>query len=80
MKIDKSFVGGLATNIEDTALVRMVVDLAHTLGMKVVAEGVESQEQMTMLREMGCDIAQGFYVSTPLSPEAVSELLDIWDG
>lgn len=80
LKIDKSFVAGLATNIEDTALVRMVVDLAHTLGMKVVAEGVESQEQMAMLREMGCDIAQGFYVSTPLSPEAVSEFLDIWDG
>ncbi len=75
LKIDKSFVMGLGANIEDTALVGMVVDLAHTLGMEVVAEGVESEEQVTLLREMGCDFAQGFYFSKPLSPESVPGLL-----
>ena len=75
LKIDKFFVGGLGEGGEDTAIVRMVIDLAHTLGMKVVAEGVESEEQAILLEEMGCDMAQGFYFARPLPPEAVSEVL-----
>jgi EAL domain-containing protein (putative c-di-GMP-specific phosphodiesterase class I) len=55
--------------------VRMVIDLAHTLGMKVVAEGIEEWAQATLLAEMGCDMGQGFYFSRPLSPEAVPEFL-----
>ena len=76
LKIDKSFVRGLGENNEDTAIVRMVVDLAHTLGMEVVAEGVETEEQETLLKEMGCDMAQGFFFSKPLPPEAASEFLN----
>jgi EAL domain-containing protein (putative c-di-GMP-specific phosphodiesterase class I) len=73
IKIDKAFVNGLTEDREDTAIVRMVIDLAHTLGMKVVAEGVESKGQASLLEEMGCDMAQGFHFAKPLPPEAVPE-------
>ena len=76
LKIDKSFVGGLGENVEDTAIVRMVIDLAHTLGMEVIAEGVESAGQLARLEEMGCDMAQGYYFARPLPPEAASRLLE----
>ena len=66
---------GLGEDIGDTAIVRMVIDLAHTIGMEVVAEGVESAEQARLLREMGCDLAQGFYFSEPLPPQQVPAFL-----
>jgi diguanylate cyclase (GGDEF)-like protein/PAS domain S-box-containing protein len=75
LKIDKSFTRGLGLEVEDTAIVQTVVDLAHILGMEVVAEGVETKEQETLLKEMGCDFAQGYLFSRPLPPEAVSEFL-----
>jgi len=61
LKIDRSFVKGLGEDVEDTAIVSMVIDLAHVLGMKVVAEGVESTHLKEQLKELGCDLAQGFY-------------------
>jgi diguanylate cyclase (GGDEF)-like protein len=75
LKVDKSFVAGLGEDVQDTAIVQMVIDLAHTFGMEIVAEGVESKEQAQQLREMGCDMAQGFYFARPLPPEALSEFL-----
>jgi EAL domain-containing protein (putative c-di-GMP-specific phosphodiesterase class I) len=60
IQVDKSSVKGLGESVEDTAIVRMVVELAYTLGMEVIVEGVEGEEQARLLREMGCDIAQGF--------------------
>ena len=54
---------------------RMILDLAHTLGMEVTAEGVEGPDQLDRLREMGCDMAQGFYFARPLPPEEASRLL-----
>src|SRR3712207_2722430 len=75
LKIDKSFVAGLGGDIEDEAIVRMIVDLAHTLGMKIVAEGVESEEQAEQLKQMGCDLGQGFYFAKPLPSKAASEFL-----
>ena len=62
--------------VEDTAIVQTIVDLAHILGMEVVAEGVEIEEQETLLREMGCDMAQGYHFAKPLPPEAASEFLN----
>ncbi len=75
LKIDKSFVAGLGKSPEDTAIVRMVIELAHTLGMEVVAEGLESEVQATRLKQMGCDTAQGHYFARPLPPEDVPALL-----
>jgi EAL domain-containing protein (putative c-di-GMP-specific phosphodiesterase class I) len=53
----------------------MTLELAHTLGMATIAEGVETEEQKTLLREMGCGLAQGYHFSRPLPPDAVSEFL-----
>jgi EAL domain-containing protein (putative c-di-GMP-specific phosphodiesterase class I) len=75
IKIDKSFVRGLGEDVEDTAIVRMIVELAHTLGMEVIAEGVETEEQVELLREMGCDFAQGYHLAMPLPSEEVEQLL-----
>ena len=60
LKIDRSFVRGLATSAEDRAIVRGVIDMAHALGLKAIAEGVEEAEQHTILRSMGCDLGQGY--------------------
>jgi EAL domain-containing protein (putative c-di-GMP-specific phosphodiesterase class I) len=72
IKIDQSFVKGLGENVENTAVVRMIIELAHTLSLEVIAEGVETEEQATLLKEMGCDFAQGYHFSMPLPPEAAS--------
>ncbi|MBM9466229.1 EAL domain-containing protein [Nakamurella leprariae] len=66
MKIDKSFVQGMATDMGDHAIVKAIVELAHNLGLVVVAEGVEGAETKTMLEKMGCDQMQGFLLSRPL--------------
>jgi len=75
LKIDRSYVKGLGEDLEDTAIVRMVIELAHTLGMEVIAEGVESADQAELLAEVGCDMAQGFYFARPMPPEEASEFL-----
>ncbi len=75
LKIDKSFIKGIGEDIEDRAIVRMIIELAHTLGMEVTAEGVESEEQADQLKEMGCDRGQGFYFAEPLSPEEATRFL-----
>jgi diguanylate cyclase (GGDEF)-like protein len=75
LKIDRSFIDGLEKDPEDTVLVSGIITLAHTLGMRVIAEGVETAEQLARLREMGCDIAQGNYFSEPVSGRAVTAFL-----
>jgi EAL domain-containing protein (putative c-di-GMP-specific phosphodiesterase class I) len=75
LKIDRSFVEALRENPEDTAIVSGVITLAHTLGMHVIAEGVETAEQLAHLRGLRCDLAQGNYFSKPLPSKAASELL-----
>jgi EAL domain-containing protein (putative c-di-GMP-specific phosphodiesterase class I) len=68
LKIDKSFVFGLDEDKSDQAIVQATLSLGHNLGLKVVAEGVESREVWDLLHAMGCDHAQGYYMSTPLAP------------
>lgn len=70
VKIDRSFVRELGTSSQDAALCRAIIVMAHSLGMQVVAEGIENQRQLLMLQEMGCDFGQGYYFSPPLRPEA----------
>jgi diguanylate cyclase (GGDEF)-like protein len=74
LKIDKSFVAGLGKNAQDTSIVQLVMDLAHTLDMEATAEGVESAEQLILLEQMGCDLAQGYYFAKPLAVEAAAAL------
>src|SRR3954462_13084868 len=66
IKIDKSFVMGMITSDADAAIVRTVIDLAHNLGKQVCAEGVEDLETLQCLEEMGCDLAQGYFISHPV--------------
>jgi diguanylate cyclase (GGDEF)-like protein len=74
-KIDKSFVINMATDKDDETIVRSTIDLAHNLGLKVVAEGVENQETWNGLAAMGCDELQGYYISRPLLPDQLTEWL-----
>jgi diguanylate cyclase (GGDEF)-like protein len=69
LKIDRSFINDLTENPEDSAIVRAVLAMAHSLSIGVVAEGVETEYQLEFLREAGCDIIQGYHLSKPLSPE-----------
>lgn len=73
IKIDKSFVIDMGTRANDEVIVRSTIDLAHNLGLKAVAEGVENQGAWDKLREMGCDSAQGYFMSKPLSAEKFME-------
>ena len=68
LKIDKSFVMSMNEDENDSAIVRSTIDLAHNLGLKVVAEGVENQQIWTVLEFLGCDTAQGYYMSRPIPP------------
>ena len=65
----------MGESAEDTAVVRMIVELAHTLNMEVIAEGVETEEQAALLEEMGCDMAQGYLFSEPLTAKAATDLV-----
>ncbi len=68
IKIDKSFVVDMATNRDGAAIVRSTIDLGHSLGLTVVAEGVEDEPTAALLREYGCDFLQGFHISRPAAP------------
>jgi diguanylate cyclase (GGDEF)-like protein/PAS domain S-box-containing protein len=75
LKVDRSFVSGLGLDADSRAVVAAIIELAHALGLEVVAEGVEEQVQLQALVELGCDRAQGFLFAHPAPPEALAELL-----
>ena len=73
VKIDRSFIREIAVDADDAAIVSAVIAMAHNLRLKVVAEGVETREQVRFLRERNCDEVQGYLISRPLPPEHVCE-------
>ncbi len=75
LKVDRSFVAGMLQSENDLALVRATVQLAHSLGARSVAEGVEEAAMAVALREMGCDVAQGFWLSKAVSGDELDALL-----
>ena len=75
LKIDKSFICGLPEDSENAAITRAIIAMAHGLKMIVVAEGVETNEQLGMLEEYGCDLVQGFHLGHPSSQEAITQML-----
>jgi EAL domain-containing protein (putative c-di-GMP-specific phosphodiesterase class I) len=75
VKIDRTFLEEVPQNAASSTLVETIIVMAHALGKRVVAEGIETVEQLDFLRERRCDIAQGFFLARPLSGQAVTELL-----
>lgn len=76
LKIDKSFVLDLLSNPDDDIIVRSTIELGHNMGLKIVAEGVETEAVLERLDQLGCDIAQGYLLSKPLSPSAFANWLE----
>lgn len=77
LKIDRSFVSTMSEKVDSSAIVEAIIKLGSTLGMKVIAEGVETPEQLSRLRAMNCPEAQGFWFSRPLHHDAASDYLQI---
>jgi EAL domain-containing protein (putative c-di-GMP-specific phosphodiesterase class I) len=75
IKIDRAFVSRLSECASTTGIVRAIVDLAHALGMPAIAEGVETEAEWQVLRELGCDGAQGWHVAAPMPAAQATEWL-----
>jgi EAL domain-containing protein (putative c-di-GMP-specific phosphodiesterase class I) len=75
IKIDLSFIQGIEHDPKDAAIVANLVSLAHALGLVAIAEGIETTAQLDHLRELGCDLGQGFLLARPASADVVRELL-----
>jgi EAL domain-containing protein (putative c-di-GMP-specific phosphodiesterase class I) len=76
LKIDRVFIADIASSRDCRLIVQSMIDLAHGLGLTAIAEGVETVEQLRVVRELGCDIAQGFLISQPLPPESLGAWRD----
>jgi diguanylate cyclase len=75
IKIDRTFVAEMDTDEDDATIVRSTIDLARNLGLRVVAEGVETHEVWQQLTALGCDFAQGYFLSRPLPPAQLAAWL-----
>ena len=77
LKIDQMFISNLLENKVDAAITRAIIDVAHALDMRVIAEGVEKVEHVTLLQALGCDSIQGFYLSEALPRAEITKLLKV---
>jgi EAL domain-containing protein (putative c-di-GMP-specific phosphodiesterase class I) len=75
LKVDRSFIREIPKDSEDRAITEAIIAMGKSLSLTIVAEGVETQEQQTFLREHACDEMQGYYFSKPIEPEKFAELL-----
>jgi EAL domain-containing protein (putative c-di-GMP-specific phosphodiesterase class I) len=75
LKIDRAFISNMESDAESREIVRIIIMLAHNLGLKVVAEGTETEAQIALLKQLNCEMAQGYLFSRPASEERMSELL-----
>jgi EAL domain-containing protein (putative c-di-GMP-specific phosphodiesterase class I) len=75
LKIDRTFIGSMSQDEETREIVRVIIMLAHTIGLKVVAEGVETEEQLQQLKQLNCELAQGYFFSKPADPATIQEFL-----
>lgn len=75
LKIDKSFVVTMCNDPSNDLIVHSVIDLGHNLGLSIVAEGVEDAQTLATLKDYGCDVAQGYYISEPVTPDVIAEWL-----
>jgi EAL domain-containing protein (putative c-di-GMP-specific phosphodiesterase class I) len=75
LKIDQSFVRDIPRDEDDAAIASTIITMAHSLGLKVVAEGVETLDQLKFMRRHSCDTMQGYYLSRPLTPEQFADFL-----
>ncbi|SFG68495.1 diguanylate cyclase/phosphodiesterase [Duganella sp. CF458] len=78
LKIDKSFVLNMANDLGDAKIVRSTIDLGHNMGLRVVAEGIESEAAWCILAEMGCDQGQGYYMSRPIPASELASWVENW--
>jgi EAL domain-containing protein (putative c-di-GMP-specific phosphodiesterase class I) len=75
LKVDQSFVRHITTDSNDAVIARATINLGHSLGLRVVAEGVEDLETFNYLRAQNCDVAQGYFFGRPMPAEQIAELL-----
>ena len=78
LKIDRFFLEDATVSKDSELIVKSIIDLAHGLGLIVTAEGIETAEQFKLLRELGCDVAQGYFVARPLEPGALKDWIVDW--
>ena len=76
IKIDKTFIETISVDQTDQNIVKAVIDIAHALGMQVVAEGVDSDESLAMILELGCEMAQGYLIARPMRGEFVKQWVE----
>ena len=80
LKIDKSFIINMTSESEDIKIVRSTIDLAHNMGLKVVAEGIENELVLELLTQLGCDYGQGYYICRPMPVEKFNDWLIDWEA